>query len=436
MPSLIRTLLRPHPEYIGFAMRVAYTVMAVLISILLARLLGPAALGRYFEVVAWILLVGIIGQSGWAGFLVREVAALREMRRYAELRGLTRMALRAVALISLATAAIFLVASWFFAARETFELFLVGAPVVLLLSTITLRQAITRGMGHPLRGLIAENLARPGFQLLGLALLASGLIAVRPTPIAAMAIFLVAIAASAAVAFALQRPLMRETQTAEAAVLPPRSEWLGPLIRTAAVGWSQAINLQIGTILLGVLSTDVEIANFRIAQQLAALLAFGLIVIAAMYPKDFSRLFVRGELAALERLAAKGALIGGATAAGIGLVFLIGGQSLIALAYGKAFAAAFAPLAVMIVGQLVNTVFGPVGTLAIATRNEKLAMRVHLLSVAANVLLCILLVPAWGAVGAAAGAAFSMAAWNIALYLMLRRRLGISAWAGAYFLRR
>lgn len=435
MPSLARQLLHPSPEYLGFAMRVGYTAMALLVSILLARLLGPEPLGRYYAVVAWVLLVGGIVQSGWATFLVREVAALREMRRHAELRGLTRTALRIVAALSIASAILFIVIAFGSGDRETFMLVLAGAPIMLLLSTSSLRQAVTRGLGRPLLGQACELVARPGVQLIGLGLLASGLVALRPTPLAAMIIFLAAIATSAILAFLLQAPLMPRLADGERPLLPPRSEWLGPFLRTAVVGWAQAINLQIGTIVLSAMSGDAEIANFRIAQQLATLLAFGLTVVTSLYANEFSRLFVRGETRTLERLAAKGALIGGATALAIGLAFFFGGQGLIILLFGQGFSAAFAPLAVMILGQLVNALFGPVGAVAIATRNEKAAMTAHLASVAVNLLFCALLVPVWGAVGAAVGAAFSLALWNIILFYVIRRRLGISAYAGAFFSR-
>jgi O-antigen/teichoic acid export membrane protein len=335
--------------------------------------------------------------------------------------------------LSIATAILFIVIAFGSGDRETFMLFLAGAPIILLLSTSSLRQAVTRGLGRPLLGQVCELVARPGVQLIGLGVLASGLVTLRPTPLAAMIIFLVAIATSAILAFLLQAPLMPRLPVGERPLLPPRSEWLGPFFRTAVVGWAQAINLQIGTIVLGAMSGDAEVANFRIAQQLATLLAFGLTVVTALYANEFSRLFVRGEIRTLERLAAKGAIIGGATALAIGLLFLLGGQWLIDRLFGEGFSAAFVPLAVMILGQLVNALFGPVGAVAIATKNEKSAMTVHLVSVAVNVLLCALLVPVWGAVGAAAGAAFSLALWNIILFYVIRRRLGISAYAGAYF---
>ena len=432
---MLSKLARLHPEYLGFVMRGTYTVLALLISILLARWLGPAPLGQYYSVLAVILLIGTIVQSGWDSFLVREVAALHEMRRFAELRGLTRMALRIVAAVSLTSAALFILVSWLLADRTILLLFITGAPAVVLLSTSTVRQAITRGMGWPLLGLVCEHLARPSVQLVGLALLASGLIGLQATPVAAMAVFSAAIVASAILAYLLQKPRMTETESDEPAVLPPRSEWLAPFMRTAVIGWAKAINLQIGTIVVSAVASDADTAYFRIALQLSILMSFGLVVATSIHANAFSRLFVRGDFEALERLAARGSLIGGVTALAIALAFIAGGQWLIRELYGESFGAVFTPLLVMVVGQLINAIFGPVGALAIATRNERVAMKVHVLSVVANVLLCALLVPLWGPTGAAVAAALSLSSWNIILYIVLRRRLGIRPHAGAYLYR-
>jgi O-antigen/teichoic acid export membrane protein len=427
-------LIKPHPEYLGFAMRGSYTLLALLVSVLLARLLGAAPLGQYYAVVAWILLVGTIVQSGWAPFLVREVAALHEMERYAELGGLTRAARRMVAAIAVAAAAILVAVPFFMGDSDgSAALFVVGAPIIVLLSTSSIRQAITRGMGRPLLGMICENLTRPGVQVVGLAVLASGLFAVRADPLSAMMVFLVAIASSAMLAFYFERRVLKSAVPSVAPRLPPVSTWVGSFIRTAVIGWSQALNQQVGTLVLSGVSSDVEIAHFRVAQQLSLLLPFGLSIVTTMYANNFSRLYTRGDLGELERLAAKGALISGATAAAIGGVFLIGGRPLIAAIYGAEFAPAFLPLALLIVGQAVNTFFGPGAILSITTRNEGSALKAHVLSAVVNLALCALLAPLWGAAGAAVAAAVSLSTWNIILYLILKRRLGVRIDALTYF---
>lgn len=432
--ALARKLLRPHREYAAFGMRVAYTGLALAVSILLARLLGPAPLGQYYEFVAWALLIGTVVQSGWANFLVREVAALRETRRYAELRGLIRVAIAIVAGLSLAGTCLFLAVTWLTARSEVFELFLVGSPIILLLSTSSLRQAITRGMGRPLWGLLCENITRPGVQLIGLCLFASGVVALPFTPLVAVAVFVVAISSSAVLAYFLQKASTRQIRGNEPPRLPPRSEWLPAFLRTAVLGWAHALGLQIGTLVLSGFSSDVEIAYFRIGQQLSLLLAFGLTVATSLYAQDFSRHFVRGDLQAVQRLASKAALISGATAIAVGMIFLVGGEALIGRLYGAEFAPAYAPMAIMAVGQIVNNLYGPMTAVCLGTRSEKAAMRAQLLSVLLSAMLSFALVPLWGAEGAAVATALGFVFWNTYLFIFLKRRLNLTIFAGSLFL--
>jgi len=425
---ILRTLFRP--ESIGFGMRLSYTGLAFLISVLLARLLGPAPLGAYYEVFAWIVLISTIVQSGWGGFLVREVAALREAGRFGELRGLTRLAIHLITGVSVAAALALVAISYHTANTETYTLFLVGAPVLLLLSTSTVRQAITRGLGMPLRGSVSENIVRPGLQSIGLVCFALGLFNIPFDPIVAMLVFLAATAVASATAFLLEKDALRHIPRDQPRRLPPRAEWMKPLIRTAMLGWASAFSLQVGTIVLGTTSTNVEIANFRVAQQLSLLLALGLGVVTTLYARDFSRYFIRGDMAAIQRLASKGAAISGATALPLGLIFLFAGSPVISFLYGPAFSPAVLPLAIMTAGQLGNNFFGPVTSICLGTRNDKPALYAHLVSVTANAALCVLLAPVLGAVGAAIAYAISLVGWNAILFVVLRRRLGITCFAG------
>ena len=60
-------------EFISMSMRVTYTGLAFLTTVLLTHLVSPGELGQYFAILALILLIGSAVQSGWAPFLVREI---------------------------------------------------------------------------------------------------------------------------------------------------------------------------------------------------------------------------------------------------------------------------------------------------------------------------------------------------------------------------
>lgn len=418
-------------EALSLVLRIAYTGLAFLVTVLLARLLGPAPLGRYFEAIAWVLLIGGIVQSGWTPFLVREVAALRESKRLREAAGIARLAIRMIFAISAAAAILLVALAWVTGTdSETMTLLAIGAPIVVLLATSTAREAITRAMGWTLLGQICESLTRPGVQLVGLLCFWTGVIGAELTPAGAITIFLVAVATSAALAYALERRATTELRRAGTASVPPRSEWAGSFLQNALIGWSTAINLQIGTLILANAAGDAEIADFRIAQQLALLMVLGLSAVGTFYAPSLSRSFARGEMVALQKLATRASLFSLLAALPLALIYFLFGDWLIVRLFGPEYAGALAPLMVLTIGQLANTAFGAVTAIAVATRNESAALRAHAASALCNIVLGVALVPALGAVGAAAASAASLTLWNLLIFVHLKRRLGLSAFLG------
>jgi O-antigen/teichoic acid export membrane protein len=112
------------------------------------------------------------------------------------------------------------------------------------------------------------------------------------------------------------------------------------------------------------------------------------------------------------------------------LPFLLFGEPLIRLIFGPAYVGATIPLAILIVGQVANALFGAVTAIAIAARREAGALGAHAVSTIGNLLLCVVLVPRFGAAGAAAASAVSLIVWNLLIFLHLRREVGISSFVG------
>lgn len=428
MPIVARRLWR---EATGIGMRVAHSALAFLVSVALARLLNPTQLGQYFEVLAWVLLLGAVVQTGWAPFLVREVSSLRVQGKSETLNGIAWLSLRLVGAASLAAALLMIALAYVSGTGGSgIELIIVGAIVIPLLSTSSIRQAITRGMGSPLLGQICESLTRPGIQLILLSCWWMGLLGSAAGPTTAMAIFLIAIASSSILAFYLERRSTVEVRHSATRVVPGRSEWLGSLTRNALIGWSTALNLQVGTLVLAYAAPDPEVAAFRIAQQLSILMALGLNAVITLYAPELGRAFARGDLAAMQLLARKGAIISVLAAIPTALVYVFFGPLLLEQLYGAVYASAYLPLMVMALGQLANAGFGLVTVIAVATRSEAVALRVHVIGAATNLLLCLVLVPVLGAVGAALATAISLITWNFLIFRALKRKFGISSFVG------
>ena len=427
-----RGLIGNRPEVVSFGMQGGYTLAAFLTTVLIARLLGPVGAGVYYEALAWVLLLSGAVQSGWGPLLVREVSGLRDQERHSELLGIVRIAMRFVLALGALAAVALAAGTWLVTSAEgTFALYLVAAPAIILLSTTGTQQAVARGLGRTLAGQLPEYVLRPGLQLLGLAVLLIALPAASVSPLDAMAVFLIAVAAAAALAWYVERKALGAIGTSEEPTLPPRGEWLPPLLHNALIGWASTANLQVGTLAVAWVASPPEVTDLRIGIQLAALLALGLTSVNAIYGRDFSRFFVRGDFEGMQQAAVRSSRFSFATALPMALFFLLFGREFIAFFFGPEFSGAFVPLLILVGGQLANALFGSVTFICIATRNEGAVLKAQLAAAALNILLCFALAPFFGATGAAAGSAMALLLWNVALFVFLRRRFGLRSMAFA-----
>jgi O-antigen/teichoic acid export membrane protein len=137
----------------------------------------------------------------------------------------------------------------------------------------------------------------------------------------------------------------------------------------------------------------------------------------------FAFLRASGDIKALKSTAvfmARLALLG---ALPLPLVFLFFGYTLIERVFGASFLPAITPIFLLFLGQIVNASFGMASTLLIMNGREAKVIQFTLLAVVFNAFLSWLLIPTWGAIGAATANLFSGAIWNLLIWFYLRRSL-------------
>jgi O-antigen/teichoic acid export membrane protein len=416
------------PMIAAFGLRFMFMASGLLTSLMLARMLSPAGMGAYTEVVAWALLIGGLCQAGWVPFLIREIAVRRSAGRSDQIRGLATSSTWIVTAIGAVGGMAFML--WVrldagYAAKEELRLFTV--PLVLAISVSAIWQAQVRALGRPLWGQVADYLVRPTSQIILLACLAAGVIA-QPSVPAALTVLLLSSIAGVAVAYLLQRRAIRDLPAGE------RPEPLGMLLNKSMllntlIAWASTLNAQIGIILLAQTAPASDVAQFRVAQQLSILMSTGLIVSATLYAPRLSELVQLGRIDELRRISRRICAVSLAFALPIALVYFLMPGATLRLAFGNYYSTATLSLTCLTVGQLVNAAFGAVTPLAIATRNERGALLVHVISVSVNLVLCLALVPQLGALGAAIGASASLISWNLLLFILLWKRTGIRSFA-------
>jgi O-antigen/teichoic acid export membrane protein len=105
------------------------------------------------------------------------------------------------------------------------------------------------------------------------------------------------------------------------------------------------------------------------------------------------------------------------------------GKPFLRLVFGPPYEAAYVPMIILLVGQLVNSAAGSVGALLNMTRYEMETAKGMAVAAGVNVVLNFALIPVWGTIGAALATAVSLVTWNVLLWWSVRKRLGISSLA-------
>jgi O-antigen/teichoic acid export membrane protein len=80
---------------------------------------------------------------------------------------------------------------------------------------------------------------------------------------------------------------------------------------------------------------------------------------------------------------------------------------------------------ILAAGGLVNALAGPSANLLSLTGSERYVSRVMLAVTGLNIMLNLMFIPRWGVEGAALATAISMVAWNVVMFVTVRRRLGL-----------
>lgn len=422
-PGLANELLR---SGLGTgAVRLGSIGLMLLLSVVLARGLGPTQFGDYAFVTTLIYVMSLpIGQA-LMQLATRESASAHHDNDRSQLAGLLVWGWRRIGAVTVVVA-VFVVAvalpraTWQSADRWT--LLVLVSPALPFIGAIALRAGVLAGLKRVVVAQIGELLVRPVAQLVLVCLaLTAGML---DASVAALAFTAASIAGFAMVTL-LGRDIPRALPASDAL---PRGDsrwsraWLPFVLLVAA----SALNVQIGLLLLGWLSPSDQVGAMQIAEQGSRLVALSLTIVNMVIGPYVVRAwkdFDRRQLQELSRRSARLALVVSLPVA-LPMVFFSG--PIVGFVFGVDYKELAAiPLAILAGAQLINVAFGSVGLLLTMSGHEHDALAGLAAGLALNTVLALILIPGYGAIGAAVASALGLVAWNVLLAIRVRRRIGL-----------
>ena len=432
MIACLRGLLEAHGGFfhaVGAVsiLRVAGGGLMLLVQVLLAGWMGPAAFGAYSHAWAWVAILATVAGVGLGPTSVRFIARYRTEDAPGHIRGLIQFGRHAtlvagslVALVAILVASVLAAGSPYL---DSLRLALLAVPVLALLN---LEAAQARGFDWMALASVAEQIGRP----LALILLAGGLAALTEprsaVPFVAacsLAYLLAALGQHAVLRRRVDRAIGRGQRVFEARL------WLRVAIPLLLQGGSYILLMNTDLVMLGFLLEPAQVGIYAAALRVATLVLFVAAVSSLVAQPTIVTLHSRRQRHELQGFVIVATRWIFVASAAIGIV-LAGLGGLVLALFGPDFTAAHPALLILIGAYVVVAATGPVNTLLVMTGHQDWAALVFGLSVLTNVGLNLALVPPFGITGAALAVGGDLILTNLALLALVQRRLGI--WSGVF----
>jgi len=187
---------------------------------------------------------------------------------------------------------------------------------------------------------------------------------------------------------------------------------------------------QTDTLMIGMMVGTSSVGIYAAALETSAWVNFVLLAVNSIAAPMFAALYVEGDRANLQRLAATVARWMFPLALLVSVGLMVFADPILGL-FGAEFGAAKPAMLWLIGGQLVNVGAGSVGYLLTMTGHQNQCAIAVGCSAVLNFGLNLVLIPQFGLVGAAIATAICMSVWNLWLHVLVVKHLGIrpSIWA-------
>lgn len=408
----------------AFVIRVMSAAIAYVSQVLMARWMGGAEFGTYVAVWVWVLMIGHFSNAGLASAAQLFVPDYGERRDEAGLRGFI-FGSRAIGFgLATVVGGVGLLALWRFGdlLSQTMVMPLALAALCLPMFVLTdIQDGIARSYNWTDLALGPPYLIRPVLLLAGMA--AGHALGFAATAVTAMACAVVATWVTAVVQLVLIDRRLADKLASGVRRIEP-AVWLKASLPIFVVETFYLALTYTDIVLLKALAGPQEVAIYWAAVKTLALVAFIYFSVAAAAAHRFSEYHVAGDREKLAHF----------LAASIRWTFFPSlAATILILALGKPFLMMFGPdfvrgypaMFVVSVGLLARAAVGPVERLLVMSGHHLICALIYGAAFALAVILCLLLIPSMGMMGAAVAIAAALVLESMLLFRVTTRRLGL-----------
>jgi O-antigen/teichoic acid export membrane protein len=416
----------------AFLIRVAAAALAYLSQIALARWMGTYEFGVYVYVWTWALLIGNIADAGLANAAQRFIPEYTEHKQFALLRGYIagsrRLALAIATALGVIAALAITLGAPFIDNAAVIPLYLacLCLPVYAFQSV---QDGVARCYNWVGVGQIPTFVIRP---VLLLVLMGGAHAAGLPTN-ATTAVLCTVI--SFWLIGIIQTLLLNRrlaATIAPGAASHDTKRWIATSLPIITVVGFYVMLTYVDVIILQMYRPADSVAYYHAATKTLALVAFVYFSVSAATAHRFSAYHAAGDRDRLKAFVASAVRWTFWPSLALVVALLVFGRPLLML-FGSDFAQAYPLLFLLAIGLLARASVGPSERLLSMLGEQRACAVAYASAFAFNLAACLLLIPDYGAIGAAVATSLALVVESVLLFVIVKWRLGVHAfiWGGA-----
>ena len=392
-------------------------------SIILARMLGAKEFGIYSIIMAAAALGATIAALGLPNLITREVAKYETREQWSSLKGLLLVVHRwsiTTGLLLLTLTAITLFVGWPIDGLS----WIIVIPAMLITPIMALSQiraSILRGLHLVVLADIPDLLVRPVLLLVfvGVIYLTKG------HAVASDAVGFQLVCYMLAFLIGLGILLRRIPSNAKISKPVYHQEyWISEGQHFFWITVVMLLNAQSGLYLSGYLSGPEQSGILQVALQLVALVVLGLSSVNLPLQGKLAKALANDNKSEAQHLVNDAAILGTSISVLAALILVPFSAEIISL-FGTEYKDAVNVLRILIFSQVFNAMSGSCGIVLNSAGYQFITLLGVIVALIINILLSFILIPEWGALGAAIAITGNLVVWNTVLVYFALKKTGI-----------
>ncbi|MEZ9820001.1 flippase [Shewanella sp. 10N.286.45.A1] len=400
--------------------------LILIAGIVFARYLGPENYGLYSFVLGVITIATLPAIAGVSTLIVRQIAYYQLENKFSLLLGIINWSRFYVLAVSLLMFIIMLFLLYFRVFDDSVTSLLWGAIFLIPIKGLLIQQSsILNGFRQPVKSQTPIQIIVPATTLL--TLIPFFLLEFKIDGGLLIRILLF----STVLALIFSTVFVREAKKGVINSTNPEYEakkWNSALLPFMMITLVATLNTELVSVLLGFIDSSESVAYFKVAMQAVSFIALSVTSINIVIMPDVARLFKSGDKERTQLLLTKSVRLIAAISLPIIIALILFGEIAIGFLFGDEYLEAYPILVVLCIGQLANVLMGSVGLVMSMTGKEKQSLKLLSFTLILNVILFSILVPKFGAFGAAISVSVSVIILNVLMAQAIYRSEKLITW--------